>query len=303
MNLRWVVLFAAVGRDRSFTAAAARLNVAQPWISAQIRKLESEIGVQLFHRIKNRIVLTPEGEQLFPIACQVADSADHFRNASRQLDASSGTVVHLGADMPALAVPAFAELNDAFAASHARFSVDVENGSTESLVERLRGGVFDLVCVTGAVDAPGLETIRIQASQPYLLAPRTGPLGKKDGQIASAELGGQRIVIAPAHALPQVHPLLKSALEGSGAEVVEAPETDGRAVAHFAATQGMAAVMIEDVVPPDELLARPLGDAFPGIEHYLVRIRSAVPRGGVERYWGLAKRLHARQGAAREPLL
>ena len=75
MNVRLAILFAAVAEERSFTRAAARLNIAQPWLSAQVRKFEEQLGFTLFDRGKGGIELTPQGEQLLPVALELADAA------------------------------------------------------------------------------------------------------------------------------------------------------------------------------------------------------------------------------------
>jgi DNA-binding MarR family transcriptional regulator len=62
MELRHLRYFVAVADALSFTQAAARLHLAQPSLTRQIKDLEAEIGVQLFDRSGKRIALTPEGE-------------------------------------------------------------------------------------------------------------------------------------------------------------------------------------------------------------------------------------------------
>ena len=66
----WV--FRAVARHCSFTAAANRLSVSQGAVSQRVLRLEARLGVQLFHREKGRISLTPEGESIYGAMTQVA---------------------------------------------------------------------------------------------------------------------------------------------------------------------------------------------------------------------------------------
>ncbi|MEC4015080.1 LysR family transcriptional regulator [Streptomyces sp. H27-D2] len=68
--------FAAVADELHFTRAAAQLYVAQQALSRDIRRLERELGAELFVRTTRQVALTPEGERLLPHARRVLDAQD-----------------------------------------------------------------------------------------------------------------------------------------------------------------------------------------------------------------------------------
>jgi DNA-binding transcriptional LysR family regulator len=80
MELRHMRYFVAVAEERNFTRAAARLHLAQPSLSRQIRDLEGELGVSLLHRGKGGITLTAAGNEYLAQARKLlADSAAAVR--------------------------------------------------------------------------------------------------------------------------------------------------------------------------------------------------------------------------------
>ncbi len=73
--------FLAVADELHFTRAAARLYLAQQALSRDVRRLERELGAQLFVRSTRSVVLTPEGERLVPLARRLLDAHDALRAA------------------------------------------------------------------------------------------------------------------------------------------------------------------------------------------------------------------------------
>jgi DNA-binding transcriptional LysR family regulator len=76
--------FLAVAEELHFTRAATRLYVAQQALSRDIRRLERELGTELFVRTTRQVALTPEGERLLPYARRVLDAQDELLAAFGQ---------------------------------------------------------------------------------------------------------------------------------------------------------------------------------------------------------------------------
>jgi DNA-binding transcriptional LysR family regulator len=77
MELRQLRYFVALAEDLHFGKAAARLGIAQPGLTQQIKALEKAFGTKLFLRTKRSVALTPAGAVVLEEARQVLFHADH----------------------------------------------------------------------------------------------------------------------------------------------------------------------------------------------------------------------------------
>ncbi len=85
MELRTLRYFIAVLEAGSMSRAAGSLFVAQPALTAQIKKLESELGTQLFERSHAGVSPTQAGLQLYEDACRLLSDADAMRERMRRV--------------------------------------------------------------------------------------------------------------------------------------------------------------------------------------------------------------------------
>ncbi len=81
MELRQLEYFVAVAEERSFTRGAERVHVAQPGVSAQIRRLERELGEPLLDRSGRTVRVTAVGEAVLPYAYAALEAAAGARLA------------------------------------------------------------------------------------------------------------------------------------------------------------------------------------------------------------------------------
>ncbi|HMJ34885.1 MAG TPA: LysR family transcriptional regulator [Baekduia sp.] len=85
MEIRQLRYFVAVADDRHFRKAAARLHIAQPAVSEQIRKLEVEVevGVKLLDRTSRSVEVTPAGAAFLENARRILRDIDEVGHAAR----------------------------------------------------------------------------------------------------------------------------------------------------------------------------------------------------------------------------
>lgn len=101
--------FIAVAQAASFTRAATRLNISQPALTVQIRRLEQTVGVRLLDRNSRNVALTPAGRELLPVLQKSLQDMEHVLSDARSLgDGTSGTVRL--ACLPTFAASALPEL-------------------------------------------------------------------------------------------------------------------------------------------------------------------------------------------------
>ena len=96
LDLRLLRYFVAVAEELHFGRAAARLHIAQPSLSNQIRRLETQLGVELLRRSSRRVELTPAGETLLRDGKRLLGQARRLTEATRTAGAEALTVGFFG---------------------------------------------------------------------------------------------------------------------------------------------------------------------------------------------------------------
>ena len=217
-DARLYLYFTVVAEELSFTAAAARLNVAQPWLSARIRQLEARLGTPLFVRTTRRVELTDHGAALLPRARAVTDAIGALESLARELRGAPAPL-RLGAPPYLGQIPAGRRLVDAFRARYPLVPVELDVGWSRRLVPRLRAGELEAAFTLAAESDPELAELVLDDLRLELDMSATDLLAH--GPLRPAELAGRSIMVFARASNPLLFDLLYTDLRAAGAQLIE----------------------------------------------------------------------------------
>ncbi|TQK27743.1 LysR family transcriptional regulator [Arthrobacter sp. SLBN-53] len=196
MELRQLEYFVAVVEERSFTRAAERERVAQPAVSAQIRRLERQVGQTLLTRSSRDVRLTQAGIALLPYA-RAALAA--VRSARRAVDEVAGLVRGAVAIGTVTLHPVdIAGLIADFHAQYPAVEITLATDNSDALLDKLADGRLDLAIVSLGVDEhpPGLDVHTVTDEAVVAAVAADHPLAGRS-RLPVAELSGHPLISLP----------------------------------------------------------------------------------------------------------
>jgi DNA-binding transcriptional LysR family regulator len=287
MELRHLRYFVAVAEERSFTRAAEKLWIAQPGLSTQIRRLERELGIQLFERHTRGVDLTEAGEIFLDRARVTLAAAEDAVSTGRDLEAGLVGSIRLG-----VATCAGWRGTPGLLAGFARDWPDVEVTVSESyggtLIRDLRDSRLDAVLAPIMFATPELRRLTV-GREPWLIV--AGPshrLAGADGPVRAGELQAERVVVtghrdaaaydrAVAETLTEIGVALELSRAGAG-PAFYAPVVSGDALAlttsPAASAGGLVARPLEPAGAIDFALFWPDKTPAPALDRFIAAARS-----------------------------
>ena len=210
MEIHQLRYFIAVADEGNFSRAAAKVRVAQPSLSQQIRKLEAEVGQPLFDRLPRSVVLTEAGRCLIDYARQILASIGDARRSIDELkDEVSGRLA-VGA-IPTIAPYILPELVGKFQKHYPEVSLEIVEDVTDGITRRVEAGELDVALASTSQQSPTLRRESVGNEPLLALVPEGHPLAKKT-LVELDDLKSQRfLLLHEMHCLSQqVHHLLDS---------------------------------------------------------------------------------------------
>lgn len=174
-ELRYIV---AVSREKHFGRAARACHVSQPTLSIAIKKLEEELGVQLFERKASEITVTPVGERIIEQAQRTLEAADGVRLAAREGKDQLSGPVRIGA-IYTIGPYLFPELIPRLRKQAPGMPLVIEENFTAVLAEKLKQGELDVIIISLPFSEQGILTLPVYDEPFAVLLPASHPLTQR----------------------------------------------------------------------------------------------------------------------------
>lgn len=285
MNYELLASFVVFSDHCNFTHAARALNVSQPALHAQVRKLSDGLGVPLYFRDGRELRLTDDGRRLAAFGRDLARNTEEFMaaigagEAPRSVTLASGEGAYLY-----LLGRALSE----FRTNGWRLQLLTLNAV--EAIDAVRSG-HAAAAVTALDDLPDdLDAMHLAAIGQMVVVPESHRLADH-ANVTAGDLDGESIIVSP-EGSPHRR-ALSQALRLAGAQWQPAMEAPGwELMLHFATLDfgiavvndfcrvpiGMRGVRITDIAPVDYYFVERRGDALPGTRALREAIVSSIDR-------------------------
>jgi DNA-binding transcriptional LysR family regulator len=240
MLLRQLEYLNALAREGHFARAAEACHVTQPALSAGIRKLETELCVQIVQRGQRFEGFTPEGTHVLKWAQRMVAEQEELRHALASMRGGLSGVLRIGAVPTALTVASL--LTTPMHSRHPMIRFSLESMSSRDIVSRLND--FDIDVGMTYVDGEPLGKVRVIPLYPerYLfLTPRAGEFTGRDSISWAEAASASLCLLTPAM---QNRRILDGHFAAAGVEAKPVVETDTvSAIYAHVASMGLSSVI------------------------------------------------------------
>ena len=201
MDLRTLRYFVTVAEELNITRAAEKLHMSQPPLSVQIKELEKELDTELFIRGGRQLILTETGQLLYRKAKEILSLSDKTYSEVLSMGKGMSGTISIGL-VEGMAPDIAAEWFAGFLKAYPNVRLRILDGSTDDLLEKLRGGLISLAVITAPCDNSLLHSFSVGEEQMAALMSRSHPLAKKrEKEIKISDLAEEKLIVPSRAAL------------------------------------------------------------------------------------------------------
>ena len=187
VELRQLEYFIAITDSGAFSRAALKLSVNQPVLSRQIRALENEFGVDLYHRTGRGIALTEAGKMLEKYARDILETSANAHKDIASLGLSPTGNVSI-AMPPSVGAALAAPIVKQFSAQFPKVLLGVMEGFSAHVLDWLVAGRVDIAVLYDTPRIHSLMTDPLLTDELFLLGPVSNPSNLGNGPVPTASL-------------------------------------------------------------------------------------------------------------------
>src|SRR5205823_1958335 len=191
MEIAQVETFLAVSTFGGFHRAAEALRVSQPAVSSRIRALEESLGVPLFVRSRNSLMLSSAGRLFRPYAEQLLKTASIARQAVHDFQPGSDTPLQIAAGL-SISVYFLPDVLKKFQRAFPKVSISIRPGHSKEVLEMVLGEEAE-IGLARSLQHPEVETIGLR-DDPLLLVAHPAQLPNKSGRARLGEVASWPLI-------------------------------------------------------------------------------------------------------------
>ena len=193
MELHQIRYFLAICEHAGFSRAAQDCGVTQPALSTAVKKLEQEIGGDLFHREGRRLVLSELGRLVKPHLEKLFNEKDAAMEVARNFRLLRATPLRIGV-MPTIGPARVSRCLALFRATHPGIEVAVSEAPLEGLLHRLEDNELDLALASAPRGLPDAVRSECIYSERYVVAFRQGHRFEEEKAVRLDDVTGESYV-------------------------------------------------------------------------------------------------------------
>jgi len=194
MTLNELKYILAVNQEKHFRKAADKCFVSQPTLSIAIKKLEDELGVILFERHKQEILVTPIGKEIIQQAEEIFERTKNIKELAKEHQGDLSAELKIGA-IYSIAPYLFPKLIPNFHSLAPNIPLIIEENYTHVLAEKLKTGHLDIAILSLPFNEPNIETLAIYKEPFKAILPKEYALSKNQNLLSLDQIQNETILL------------------------------------------------------------------------------------------------------------
>jgi len=216
MELRYLRYFVAVAETRHFTKAAELLNISQPPLSQQIKKLEEEIGTPLLKRLTRGVELTDAGEAFYQDARQILELSANALEKAKGIARGISGQLSIGFASSTAFHPQIFRLLRRFQDSFPAITLLPREENMATLMHELQEGLLDAAFVRLPCESSKAFNLKMIASEKMALVLPQGHRLADTPRLSLAALREEPLVLFPREVAPSLYEVIISSCLRAG---------------------------------------------------------------------------------------